>query len=98
MYVEEKKNGEALMRDVLEWAKKRDPKEQYNWSNSDTCACARYAKEKGLFKEWRARDEHSAWVALNDIACPHDPCWLDLPLKLVGTMGDFASQLEKALA
>ena len=90
MYLEEKKTGEALMRDVLEWLKQRNPKEYYDWSDEARCACAKYAKEKGRLVEWGRRcvSDDATWSILNEIAdSPHE--W---------TMGNFASNLEKALA
>ena len=36
------------VRDVLEWAKGRNPEETYNYYSYDDCALARYARDRGV--------------------------------------------------
>ena len=36
------------VRDVLEWAKSRDPNETYDYYNCEDCALARYARSRGV--------------------------------------------------
>jgi hypothetical protein len=101
MYLEEKKTGEALMRDVLEWVKARDPKEVYQWSSNDSCACAQYAREKGLTVDWLSRD-HGVLPFLR-VGAKGDETWRRLSALAYDqtcsdTMGAFASRLERALS
>lgn len=76
MYVDEKRQGEA--RDVvhpslegfIEWLRRQEPTQEYDWSNSGVCACAQYAKAKDKLAGWflRAASCSSDWYKLNRLA------------------------------
>lgn len=46
--IEGKAIGPGSLSDLLDWAKTRDPDEQYDYCDSGDCALARYARDKGI--------------------------------------------------
>ena len=55
------------------WLETKDPNEKYDWVDGCKCACAQYAKARGVFAEWRGnawprQPEISIWHELNMLA------------------------------
>ena len=54
------------------WLETKDPNEEYSWIDSHKCACAQYAKARGVFDQWRGHGWYSSdrpvWHDLNMMA------------------------------
>jgi hypothetical protein len=55
------------LEDFIAWLEMKDPEEEYQWSNMQTCACGQYAASIGV-EEWnkRASEGSKFWNMLNN--------------------------------
>lgn len=104
MYVEDKAYGENLA-DFRDFVSKKDPSEEYNWSDHRACACGQYAEKLGI-REWthyigwwlhKDHHTHDFWGRANALACPHGEVRSLPKVGLRNTFGKLKERLDKEL-